>query len=299
MLGGVGKENAAAAAALSSGSGKGGAAAAPGVVKPQQQPAPAAVLPVLRLDCSCTLDFGPVALGQSKAVPFAIAAGGRLEIDGPTASNAVQVTLGPRSGIVMWTPHRPGPLREAIDLLDPDSGRCARLVVQGQAVGTAVVAVPAAPAVEAARQPLRPAAGINPNTSRSSLQTRLEASATKPSTAPTPRGGAAWDIGVEAFTPARKRPQPPLATPRRELSFVGGRPPSTAAKAAGKSGSSSSSSSGGAHAVSAPSARQEKVLCEWLNHTLLPPGPAEAVPHPAQFLQVRARSSLGLACARM
>lgn len=155
---------------------------------------------------------------------------------------------------------------------------------------------PAPAAAVLPRQPLRPAAGISANISRSSsssVQDRLETSTIeKGSAAPTPRGGAAWEISVEAFTPARQRPQqPPLTTPRRELSFMGGsQPPSTAAKAAAKGGSSNAQAG-----VSAPSARQEKVLCEWLNHTLLPRGPAEALPHPAVFLKVNVVGSASYA----
>lgn len=169
------------------------------------------------------------------------------------------------------------------------SGSDKKVGVAAAASGPVKQQHPAPAAAVLPRQPLRPAAGINANISRtsssSSVQDRLETSTIKKaSAAPTPRGGAAWEVGVEAFTPARQRPQqPPLTIPRRELSFMGGsRPPSTAAKAAAKGGGSSNAQAG----VSAPSARQEKVLCEWLNHTLLPPGPVEALPHPAVFLKV-------------
>jgi hypothetical protein len=235
------------------------------------------------------------------------------------------VTLGPRSGIVLWSPASPGPLRAAIALVrrGDDTGRRqqrVQLIVHGHAIGavaatasTAAIAkaVPAAAAAAAStvRQPLRPAANrlqqprlqgmeadkpaasrhppkclVNPVETSFTEDVAAAAAAAVPaplSVPPTPRGGAAWEIGVEPFTPApsNKRRPPPSLTPGP---ISRPPPPSTAAKAR----SSSSSSSSTAHRAPAPFPRQERVLIEWMNHTLLPPTPAQSLPHPAQFLKV-------------
>lgn len=287
---------------------------------------PPPTLPTLSLDRPeeaagpFCLDFGQVPLGQSKALPFAVAgASGRLEVERQPSD--VQVTLSPRSGVVLWTPTAvaAGAMREAIVLLHAEQR--VQIVVQGQAVS------PESGASDA-RQPLRPAAS-NVNIGRASslslqqqqrpfLPAKATSSAgkfagaaaflyaTEPLRAsiaedncdmrappalplPTPqRGRAAWEIGVEPFTPSsnKRRLRPPmnvLATPGPPML------PAAAATAAKPPATSVIKAKGARLGLPAASPRQERVLVEWLNHTLILPTPAQSLPHPAEFLKVRKR----------